>query len=715
VDVLDPGSSIADEIPDPKQVGPTVEAHPARRDRPWLPVALFVVALDTAIFAPLFGSGTLLLLDYVDYPIGANAHLGANAWGFAPGLTSRSPIDALLLGLFRLAPWSAVKLLPLLLLAPLAAWGFYRLLRRRPLSTIGATLLFVVNPFVYERVLGGQIYFVAGYALLPLLLSLLLADSGGLRAAIGAGILVSLQIALSPHFVFIGGMLLVAATVSALRRRERHRTLRNAGITALVAVGTSVYWIAPIATRGADLGRVTATDLQTFATRPDPAVGLGANVAGLYGFWRASWPLSKSGLPAWPLLLLAVLAVAAMGFVAARRGSQRRLATVSILVGISAVLLACGAQGPTGALFRIAFDHVPGFRIMREPEKFEALLALAYAVLFGWGVERIVKASSTKRGRALVAAVILATPCVYTFRMFWGFAGYVHPSTIPSSWNEADALMSGPGKVLALPGSQYLPFEWTQERSVANPLPSFFDRDVLIDGRLDLGSLQSQISDARSRYLAFITDHGSRTTRFGNLVAPLGVKYVLLAKTTNWQRFAWLANQTDLKLVRAWPDLELFQNTEPVASAYAPTRSVSVNDWGEAMGLAERARLTALDVTVIHPGPGPIRDPNLEGPLNAASWHPLPVTDVTPVSEQAHPNGGSIVLTRPFDPAWEMNGSGGTADLGILQSFRVTPRTGTADVRFTNWPLVRTSYLLGAIALAISLICMALSRRSERP
>ena len=523
--------------------GSVAARSPALRSGRYI-VSRFVVGLSLAIALPLLRPGTLLLLDYADYPAGEHSSLGAYAWGFAPGLTSRAPINALLLSLFRVLPWGPVKLLPLLLVPPLAAFGFSRLFAREPLAAIAATLLFVVNPFVYERMLAGQIYLVLGYALLPLFLSLLLSKSEDVAAPIVAGLLFALLMGLSPHFVFLGGLLLIVAVGISLGRGERRRALRRAGVTLLVTVLASLYWLIPIATQASDLGRVTGTDLETFRTVPDPAFGLAANVAGLYGFWRAGPPLPKESLPAWPLLLAVILIVVGIGARDAGSDGHGKVAKILIVVGVSAFILALGAQGPTASFFRFLFEHVPGFRIMREPQKFDVLLALGYAGLFGLGAHALVKASTQRTARAVVVVVILAVPCAYTFRMLWGFGGYARPSSFPTSWTEADALMgNGPGKVLALPGDQYLSFPWTQQRAVASPVQSFFERDVLIDGRLRLGGLESQTADPRTRYLRFIADHGSRTTRMGNLVAPLGVQYVLLVKTGDWARYSWLEDQ----------------------------------------------------------------------------------------------------------------------------------------------------------------------------
>ena len=676
-------------------------------------VSAFVVGLVLAIALPLLRPGTLLLLDYADYPAGEHSSLGAYAWGFAPGLTSRAPINALLLGLFRVLPWGPVKLLPVLLVPPLAAFGFSRLFARRPLATIAATLLFVVNPFVYERMLAGQIYLVLGYALLPLFLSLLLSESEDVAAPIAAGLLFALLMGLSPHFAFLGGLLLFVAAGLSLGRGERRRTLRRAGVTLLVAILASLYWLIPIATQASDLGRVTGTDLETFRTVPDPAFGLAANVAGLYGFWRAGPPLPKESLPAWPLLFGVILIVVGIGAGAAGSDGYGRLAKILIIGGASAFILALGAQGTTAGVFRFLFEHLPAFRIMREPQKFDALLALSYAGLFGLGARALVKASTQRRARAVVAVVILAVPCAYTFRMLWGFGGYARPSSFPTSWTEADALMgNGPGKVLALPGDQYLSFPWTQQRAVASPVESFFERDVLIDGRLRLGGLESQTADPRTRYLRFIADHGSRTTRLGNLVAPLGVQYVLLVKTGSWERYSWLDDQTDLRLVRSWPDLELFENVEPVSSAYAPQRLVAVQDWGEIIGLAQRARLTELAVTVRDPGPGPIRVPDITIPSRAAE--PITLLRTGPVgSDVASSGGGWIALTQPFDPAWRLNGNPPIAQLGVTDLFEAPSAPGLAELRYSRWPLVRLGYAL-SIAFVLVALLVAIGARRGR-
>jgi len=63
---------------------------------------------------------------------------------------------------------------------------------------------------------------------------------------------------------------------------------------------------------------------------------------------------------------------------------------------------------PAGGLFLWAYNHVPFSPLMREPQKFLMLLALAYAVFFGWGVERLSQINIfPKKISAIASAALL--------------------------------------------------------------------------------------------------------------------------------------------------------------------------------------------------------------------------------------------------------------------------------------------------------------------
>jgi hypothetical protein len=150
---------------------------------------------------------------------------------------------------------------------------------------------------------------------------------------------------------------------------------------------------------------------------------------------------------------------------------------------------------------------------------------------------------------------------------------------------------------------------------------------------------------------------------------------------------------------------------EPVSSAYAPQRLVTVQDWGEIVGLAQRARLSELAVTVRDPVPGPIRIPDITIPSRAAE--PATLLRTGPVgSDIASSGGGWIALTQPFDPAWRLNGNPPLAQLGVTDLFEA-PSPGLAELRYSRWPLVRLGYALSAAFILVALLVAIGARRSR--
>jgi hypothetical protein len=662
--------------------------------------AAWVLVLTLVLFAPLATGGTVLLLDQSDVPVGPHATLGAYAFGFPPGLTSRVPITGALLWLFRVLPFGPVKLLPVVAYVPIAAMGMYRLVDRRALPAVAATTLFVVNPFTYDRAFAGQVYILLGYALLPLAAWLATREPSW-RSGAAFGLVISIQAALSIHFVFITGLVaVVALLLGRASLRQRAAMFGAAGSVCLVA---SAYWLIPIASQGGALDRVTLRDVAVFQTEADPALGLLPNVIALRGFWRGSSALQPSLLVC-VACAVALLAIAAFGARAAgSKGSDGARRRIVLTIGVLGLLLACGAAGPFGDVFVWAFEHVPGFRVMREPQKFLALYALGLSWCFGLGVERLVRGTQAGSVRRPALAVVLcAVPLAAAYPLVWGFWGQVRPSTYPASWTAADQIMGpGPDRILGLPGDAYVSFPWTQGRAVANPMTSFFSRDVVCGGSVELAGLEPQTSDATSRYVSFVTSVGRDTRDFGNLVAPLDVRFVVLAKTEDWARYRWLFRQRDLAVVGRWPDLVLFENRIPTTAAYQPGASINVNDWGEVIGLASSTRLTDVAVGVRDPSPGPIRvqrTVTTESPALVAHVVDPGREEMTIRTESNRP----LVVARTFDERWSSSSGPVSSNLGVDL---LVPAPG-ADVTlsYDGWRLARTSYAISIIGMSVLLV-----------
>ena len=437
------------------------------------------IVIGLGVCAPLLGGNRVFLLDWSMGPhvaVATPAALGLNG-GLTAGIFG-SVVTALLNSLLGgVATW-----LPILLFFTIATVGAGRLAGRSRWSRLAAGTLYAVNPFVFNRIFVGHLPLLIGYALLPFataaaIRSLSSPVSRWLIPALWWAVLT----ALSPHFAWIFGVVVVGIVVVAALTRQHPIRHLSGWFGAVVGAFTlmSTYILLPHSATNlpTQVGRVSVA---LYRTAGDPHLGLFANVLALYGFWRIGPgpELPKNVISGWPFLILAIILIAAFGaWHAVRKGGpqsdqipaespsegrslplgaggevslhedsktghssqvdQRRLAILLLFVGVAGYFLALGDQGPTGGLFRWAYDHVPFFAIMREPQKFLMLLALAYAVLFGWGVERLsqVNISPQRVGAIATAAVIgVILPLGYTPTIFDGLAGQITSTSLPTAY-----------------------------------------------------------------------------------------------------------------------------------------------------------------------------------------------------------------------------------------------------------------------------------------
>lgn len=689
----------------------------------WGWAALAGVALAAGVVGPLVGRGWLLVLDWVQGP---RSHLGGAYWGkgVPPG-----PVPAAVVGLGHLLGGQAVSWLVVAAIFPLAAAGAARLTPAGAAGRLAAGVLYAVNPFVFDRVGAGQVYVLLGYALLPFAVaSLLRSESRRGVGRLAAGAWWAALVAASVHYAFIAGVVVVAVVVW----RHRPRTLWWAAQT-LAVTAVLDAWLAVPTLVGVSPGvAVGATDLAAFRTSSDPVWGLYVNVAGLYGFWRRVLVEPKAFLPAWPALAAALLAVAAIGLVAAWRAGQRELVGVLVLSAVAGYLLALGAQGPTGGVFRLLYDDFPAFRVMREPEKFLALLALAEAAGFGLGAEELARRLARAPAKWACLAVAAALPLAYTPTIFAGLDGQIAPSRYPPAWAAANRLMgAGRGSILFLPWQQYLAFGFTHGAVIADPAPGYFERPVLASDDVGAGSLGDDSTSDRAGFIQTVLDDGTRLHRLGALLAPLGVRYVVLAQTADFRSYAWVATQSDLTEVFDRGGLEVWRVPGALVEGARLRSSLEVASVAAYIALAQRVDLAGTAVFVdphrrdAHSPADPVpaaapAGPGGEGAGGVGSGaRPGPVLDVTRLSPVAYRVGagppGWVVLPEAWSPEWALDGRPGRPLADGLVAFPAGAHA--ARVRFGGWPVALAGdavSLVAAVGLAAAGVAGRLRRRARR-
>ena len=525
---------------------------------------LLGVVLSALICFPFVG-GRLLLLDYVSGP--HQPLLPAEAFGLNGALTGGVPF-AIACNLLDRVLGQAGSIVPAVIFFPLATTGMARLLRATALpARLAAGLFYAVNPFVFDRLYTGQLGLLLGYALLPVAVGALLDATERPHGVARAAGWSAAAVTMSEHFAWI----LVPVTAGILLTRP-HRvpaSLRLAG-AALGAAALSCYLlVAPVLVDTRPAGALA--QLAAYRTQADPRLGLLVNVAGLYGFFRPGPTEPKNLLSGWPAVLAALLLVVAIGYTAVLRDpAHRRNALAVLAAGVTGYFLALGDQGPTGGLFRLAYEHVPGFVMMREPGKFAVLTALAYAYGFGQGIAWLTIQSRGKG--AQFAAITLAgvLPLAYTPNLFGGLGGQVKASTLPPSWSVAERI-AGQDTVLSLPWREYFPAPFTDQRTIANPAALYFAGTVLTSQNPGSGYAFTA-ADPEHVFLDKVIGPPVDPQTTQAALAGLGVRFVVLAKVADWRDFADVVDVPGIRLVYSSPTLDLFSVRPTAQETYDDRR-----------------------------------------------------------------------------------------------------------------------------------------------
>jgi hypothetical protein len=548
---------------------------------------LLGVVLAAFVCYPFVG-GRLLLLDFVSGP--HQPLLPAAAFGLDGGLTGGVPLAIGFSFLDRLLG-QAGSVVPALVFFPLATTGGARLVRAAALpARLGAGLFYAVNPFVLDRLYAGQLGVLLGYALLPFAVTALLDAAQEPhrvgRAACWAGAVVMMSV----HFAWI---LVPVIAAIALTRPHRVRASLRLGAAALGAAAISSYvLVAPLLVGAHPAGALA--QLTAYRTRADPRVGLLANVAGLYGFFRPGPTEPKNLFSGWPAVLAALVLIIAVGYIAVLRDRTRRRDGLAILTaGVAGYFLALGNQGPTGGLFTFAYERVPGFVMMREPDKFAVLVALAYAYGFGWGIAWLTTRSRHKFAQVAPAALAIALPLAYTPNLLGGLGGQIKASEVPSSWSSASRL-AGQDTVLFLPWHEYFPTPFTDHRVIANPAASYFAGTVLTSQNPGPGYAFAA-EDPEHLFLDKLLGPPIDLQRTGAALADLGVRFVALAKVADWRDFARVGDAPGIRLVYSSPSLDLF-SVRPTAMETRDDRRVRSLDLVDYRVLPGHPGIAALPV-----------------------------------------------------------------------------------------------------------------------
>jgi hypothetical protein len=442
---------------------------------------VYALTLVLVIVAPLLAPGYLLLRDAVSTP---KSYLSDDALGLSESAPRAVPQDFLVALASHLIDGGVVVKVILTLGLWLAGWGAARLAALIvPESGIGgelvATTVAVWNPYVAERLLQGHWSLLVGYGCLPWVAAAMLRVRRGDDEASPSWwplLFWTALAGLTPTGLMLAATVAVACALVPGGTRPRWLcTATGLGISLLVALP----WL--IASAVTDSLSSAESGIAAFAARAEPGLGTVGSLAAMGGIWNAnSVPGLRTGVFA-VIGALVLVGVVALGLPAVWR---RPAAAVLLLVAAVAVLIPTAmATGIGTATVEALVRSLPGLGVVRDGQKWVALVMPGYAVAAAGAVLTLRRWLPTSAAAAACCVALLAV----LPDLAWGVGGSMRAVHYPPGWATVAATINAdPRPVAVLPADTIRRFAWSGPAPVLDPLPRWLRPHVYSTGDLTI-------------------------------------------------------------------------------------------------------------------------------------------------------------------------------------------------------------------------------------
>jgi hypothetical protein len=392
-----------------------------------------------------------------------------------------------------------------------------------------------------------------------------------------------------------------------------------------------------------------------------------------------------------------------LGAGAALASRRTRLAALaSLALSSIAVLLAMGEHGP---LFRLAFDHVPGFATFRLPHRYEAWLGPCGALLAALGLDTALRRIETARPSL--------SPAALRWVLGIGLVA-LHLGLVTAQLDEERHTRAG---VLPCRGP-----DDPVRALIASSSDRVFDEFALGCrsgtrlGHRDLRGYQDPLMlHAYERLLSRLAEHPG-------LLRQLGVRYALVSPhfLHGWDHHylpppAELEDLPGAQVIFRDGERAVIDLGEPVPRAYLVPEGAIVRVASREEALATIARAAPSAIAVLEAGAMDDRDPPSEPtaagePSTTAPNVPTVAVrdesaDVVSLSLPTPHEAGVVVLGDTYDVGWTAVVDGAPARVlrvnGLLRGVRVA--AGARVVTLHHAPLDgRATRWLWALALVLT-------------
>jgi hypothetical protein len=481
-------------------------------------------------------------------------------------------------------------------------------------------------------------------------------------------------------------------------------------LVTIIYLALNAYWLIPLLTaKNTVIDNFTTEDLYVFSAKPI-VQNIYFTIASMHGFWRSGYQYTFNLIRGWHYLALTFILLSAIGFLfgPTLREEKEKVYTKGFAAcAIMSAIFATGTSGVFKSLNLFLYENLLVFRAFRDTQKFVTLIILGYAYLGGLGVDtflKYLKHSSCKNLRILFIAIILSLPPAYQFNMLLGFNGQLRTCNYPLSWYEANNFLNldkDDFNVLFLPWHSYMYFSWAGS-NIANPAKAFFDKPLIQAQNIEAGPIYTQSTHPAQRYIDFLLSKTQQINNFGELISPLNIKYILLAKEADYERYNFLYNQTDLKPIFENEAFTVFINEKYVGRIYQPEHLIAVNGYEDILQASKTIDISRSAIIT----------PNTNTQIPEAPFKKINYTTENPITYNIKEEHNIIAFTPPNlnSEGWILDGTKSLETLGFQAVY--TNKDGRT-ITYERFNTYLTAYTTSATA-ALAATYLALREKANQ-
>lgn len=532
--------------------------------------SLIYLLLTIAILYPLLKPGYVLTLDMI---FGPKIRIIASQSGVLNGLPFMYFLKAIN---FLIPTWFIQKII-LILIFLLSGISMHLFAPTKSLvSKFFAGILYMINPFTYERFLAGQWTILLAYSLVPFALKYFTGflednEKNFKKIAINALWLTFIGM-INIHIL---ALLLIAEVILGIFWIIRHikkqkflNLIKPFATMALIFLALNIYWILPIFKNTTVINNFNSRDLLAYKTTSDKNFGSFLNVASMYGFWKEDlYNPPKETLPYWYLFSTLIIAISLVGIFSYLKDKKQRDKTLAfVTIYLLSLFMAVGYSSfITKDIFSYLYQNFIFFKGFRDSQKFVALIVLFYAYFGARGIEYLKETWFKNKGRLtliLASSFAIILPLIYTYSVLGGFNGQLKVSQYPKSWYQVNDILNSDNedfKTLFLPWHMYMVFDFASTQTIANPASLFFDKPIIQGDNVEIKDIYSNFKSQFSEYMRLIIEDQNKVSDLNDRLKEMRIKYIILSNNADFREYDFLYKQPDLEVIYRGNDV-LFKN-----------------------------------------------------------------------------------------------------------------------------------------------------------